>query len=269
MRKGERLAVGMKQRLREIFAYDDMIKSLVKRELRGKYKGSFLGFLWTFINPLCQILVYTLVFSVILRSGLDKFYLYMITGMIPWLFFDSSLRIGSGCIRYQGDMVKKIYFPREVLPISCVFAQFVNMLLCFIIVIGVVLFSGHGFAIRPLLCLPLIMGIELTMTMGVALIVSSITVYFKDLEHIVTVILMAWIYLTPILYSLEMVPERVRILFKLNPLTSVIEGYHSILYWKKVPSFMLTGYGAVVAVLLLVVGELIFAKLDQGFAEEL
>lgn len=259
----------MKQRLKEIFAYSDMIKSLVKRELRGKYKGSVLGFLWTFINPLCQIIVYTLVFSVILRSGLDKFYLYMITGMIPWLFFDSSLRIGSGCIRYQGDMVKKIYFPREVMPISCVCAQFVNMLLCFLIVVGVIVFTGHGFAVIPLLCLPLIMLIEFTMTLGMTLIVASCTVYFKDLEHIVTVILMAWIYLTPILYSIDMVPENVRMLFKLNPMTAVIEGYHSILYWKEVPSFFLTSFGAVVALILLVAGELIFAKLDHGFAEEL
>lgn len=259
----------MKHRIRELFLYSDMVKSLVKRELRGKYKGSVLGFLWTFINPLCQIMVYTLVFSVILRSGLDKFYLYMITGMIPWLFFDSSLRIGSGCIRYQGDMVKKIYFPREVLPISCVFAQFVNMLLCFLIVFGVILFTGHGFAIRPLLCLPLIMGIELVMTLGIGLIVSAITVYFKDLEHIITVILMAWIYLTPILYSVEMIPEKFRFIFKLNPMTAVIEGYHRILYWKRIPSFLLTGYAALVAVILLIGGEILFAKLDKGFAEEL
>ena len=89
------------EQLKEVARYSDMIKSLVKRELRGKYKGSVLGFLWTFINPLCQIIVYTIVFSVIVRNDLQQFYVYMITGMIPWMFFDMSLRVGSGCVRYQ------------------------------------------------------------------------------------------------------------------------------------------------------------------------
>lgn len=259
----------MGQRIREIFSYSDMVRSLVSRELRGKYKGSVLGFLWTFINPLCQIIVYTVVFSVILRSQLDQFYLYMITGMIPWLFLDMALRIGSGCIRYQGDMVKKIYFPREVLPISCVLAQFINMLFCFIIVFLVLLASGRGFSARALFCLPMIMLIELALALGLTLIVSSVTVYFKDMEHIINVILMAWIYLTPILYSLEQVPEQLRWLFKLNPMTAVIEGYHRILYWQQLPYFKLTLYGAGVAFGVLIVGEIVFARLDDNFAEEL
>lgn len=259
----------MMQHVKEIFAYNDMIGSLVKRELRGRYKGSVLGFLWTFLNPLCQIIVYTVVFSMILRSGIDKFYLYMITGMIPWLFFDNSLRMGSLCIRQQGDMVKKIYFPGEVLPISCVAAQFVNMLFCFVIVVGVLLVSGHGFALKPLFCLPLIMMIEFVMALGFALILSSVTVYLKDFEHIVNVLLMGWIYLTPILYTLEMVPGKLQWLLKLNPMTAVIEGYHSILYWKRIPYFKLTLYGGVVALLLLVAGEIIFVKLNKRLAEEL
>ena len=121
----------MLEYIREIVRYKDMIKSMVKRDLRGKYKGSVLGFLWTFINPVCQIIVYTIVFSVIISNDLDRFYVYIIVGMIPWLFFDMSLRIGSGSVRYQGEMIKKIYFPREVLPLSCVTANFINMLLCF------------------------------------------------------------------------------------------------------------------------------------------
>jgi len=259
----------MIQRIREIFSYSDMVSSLVKRELRGKYKGSVLGFLWTFINPLCQIIVYTVVFSVILRSSLDQFYLYVITGMIPWLFFDMSLRIGSGSIRYQGEMIKKIYFPREVLPISCVTAQFINMLFCFIIVFLVLAVSGRGFSVSALFCLPLIMLMEYVLALGLTLIISSVTVFFKDMEHIVTVMLMAWIYLTPLLYPLEVIPEKIRWLFKLNPMTAVIEGYHSILYWQKPPYFKLTVYGIAFAVAALVLGEVIFSWLDEKFAEEL
>lgn len=256
-------------RIREIFSYDDMIKSLVKRELRGKYKGSVLGFLWTFINPLCQIIVYTIVFSVILRSNLDQFYLYVITGMIPWLFFDLSLRLGSGSIRYQGEMVKQIYFPREVLPVSCVTAQFINMLFCFVIVFLVLFLSGRGVSVRALFYLPMIMILEYALTLGLTLIVSSVTVFFKDMEHIITVILMAWIYLTPLLYPLEVIPGSIRFLFKLNPMTSVIEGYHCILYWQKAPYFKLTVYGILFAIVSLFLGELIFSTLEKRFAEEL
>lgn len=259
----------MRKHLMEIFEYRDMVNSLVKRDLRGKYKGSVLGFLWTFINPLCQIIVYTVVFSVILRSSLDMFYIYVITGMIPWLFFDASMRIGSGCVRYQGEMIKKIYFPKEVLPIACVTAQFVNMLFCFVIVFAVLAASGRGFSAKALFCLPMIMAVEYALTLGFSLIISSVTVFFKDMEHIITVLLMAWIYLTPILYPLEVVPERVRWLFKLNPMTAVIEGYHNILYWQKAPYFKLTVYGAVFALAVLVLGEWIFCRLEDRFAEEL
>ncbi len=259
----------MRNRVKEIFSYSDMIGSLVKRELRGKYKGSVLGFLWTFINPLCQIIVYTVVFSIILNNELDQFYVYIITGMIPWLFFDMSLRLGAGSVRYQGEMIKKIYFPREVLPIACVTAQFINMLFCFVIVFAVLAASGRGFSAGALFCLPLIMLIEYVLTLGLTLIVSSVTVYFKDMEHIITVLLMAWIYLTPILYSIDIVPEKMLWIFRLNPMTSVIEGYHKILYWQQIPEAGLTAWGALFALAALAAGELIFARLDANFAEEL
>lgn len=259
----------MIERIKEIFMYTDMIKSLVKRDLRGKYKGSILGFLWTFINPLCQIIVYIIVFSVIVRTGLNQFYAYIITGMIPWFFFDMSLRQGSGCVRYQGDMIKKIYFPREVLPLACVTSNFINMLFCFIIVFAVLFISGIGVSIKALFFLPMVMIVEYILTLGFTLIVSSGTVYFKDLEHIVTVILMAWIYLTPILFAMDAIPESVRIIFKCNPMTPIIEAYHDILYWKRMPTGNGLMYSLGCAIFIFIIGELIFAKLNDNFAEEL
>ena len=143
----------MKEHLKEIFDYQDMVNSLVRRDLRGKYKGSVMGFLWTFINPLCQMIVYTVVFSVIIRSELEQFYVYMITGMVPWLFFDMALRQGACCVRYQGELVKKIYFPREVLPLACVTSNFMNMLFCFLIVFMVLIISGVGVRLEVLVCI--------------------------------------------------------------------------------------------------------------------
>lgn len=259
----------MRERLKEIIDYGDMVHSLVKRDLRGKYKGSVLGFLWTFINPLCQIIVYTIVFSVIVRSNLDKFYVYMIVGMIPWIFFDMSLRNGSGCVRYQGDMIKKIYFPREVLPISCVTSNFVNMLFCFLIVFAVLIISGIGFNFVALLFLPLVMVIEYMLALGFALILSSGTVYFRDLEHITTVLLMAWIYGTPIMYSLDFIPHSIKWLFLANPMTSVIECYHKILYYKTFPAISNIAYSFVFAIVILIIGEMVFSRLSDNFSEEL
>jgi ABC-2 type transport system permease protein len=259
----------MLKHIKELFDYSDMVKSLVRRDLRGKYKGSVLGFLWTFINPLCQIIVYTIVFSVIVRTDLDKFYVFMITGMIPWLFFDAALRQGAGCVRYQGDLVKKIYFPREVLPISCVTSNFVNMLFCFIIVFAVLMVSGIGVSFKTLFYLPLVMIVEYVLALGFSLIVSAGTVYFKDLEHIVTVILMAWIYLTPIMYPMDMIPESIRKIFKFNPMTSIVESYHNILYWKTIPDINDLLYSLIFAIVILIIGELIFKRLNNNFAEEL
>ena len=123
--------------VKELYAYREMIISLVRKDLRGRYKGSVLGFLWTFINPLLQLMVYTIVFSVILKAGIDKFYLFLFVALVPWIFFSSAITGGATSILSQQDMVKKIYFPRQVLPISYVTSSFVNMLLCFLVIFGV------------------------------------------------------------------------------------------------------------------------------------
>lgn len=259
----------MLQRIKNIYAYRDMIYSLVRRELRGRYKGSVLGFLWTYINPLCQVVVYSAVFSVIFRVNIEKFYLYLIIGMMPWTFFSSSVQGGSTCIRAQADMVKKIYFPREVIPISYVTSTFVNMILSFIIVFLAVLVSGFGIHFAAVLYLPLIMLIEFLFSLGIAFIVSSITVYFRDLEQIVGVVLMAWIYVTPIMYNMEYVPERFRSLIVLNPMTPIIEIYHQILYYRIIPTTNYLLLAAGISLITFLAGFLIFTRLDKNFAEEL
>lgn len=216
--------------LKEIYDYRQMIFSLVRKELRGRYKGSALGFLWTFINPLLQLCVYTFVFSIVMPNNIDKFYLYLFVGLIPWLFFSGSLTGGAACILNQKDMVKKIYFPREVMPISYVTSNFVNMLLCFIVIFAVVIVSGVGINLRAICYLPIIMIVEYIMCLGGAMLTSALTVYFRDLEYILGIITMAWMYFTPVVYSLDMVPEKLRPFMNLNPMTPVITGYRDVLY---------------------------------------
>lgn len=255
--------------LREIYDYRQMIYSLVRKELRGRYKGSALGFLWTFINPLLQLLVYTFVFSIVMPNNIDKFYLYLFIGLIPWLFFSGSLTGGAACILNQKDMVKKIYFPREVMPIAYVTSNFVNMLLCFIVIFAVILVSGIGINIKAVLYLPIIWIVEYIMCLGGAMLTSALTVYFRDLEYILGIVTMAWMYMTPVVYSLEMVPERLRPLMNLNPMTPVIVAYRDILYSKQIPELGTLASGFTLGIIVLVIGYIVFQKLQRGFAEEL
>ena len=256
-------------KLKEIYAYREMIISLVRRELRGRYKGSVLGFLWTFVNPLLQLLVYTLVFSNIIRMGIDKYYLFLFVALIPWIFFQSSLTSGSSCILNQKDMVKKIYFPREVLPIAHVTTNFVNMLLGFIVIFIVLAFSGVKPNFAAMLYLPVIMIVEYILSLGIALLASSITVYFRDLEHILGIVGMAWQFLTPIMYSIEIVPENLMPIFMANPMTPIIIAYRDILYYSKIPQLGTLFHAFILGIFMLSIGYFVFDKLQKHFAEEL
>lgn len=259
----------MINRLKELYAYRQMIVSLVRKDLRGRYKGSVLGFLWTFINPLFQLVVYTFVFSFILKSGIEKYYLYLFVALIPWIFFSASITGGAACIAAQKDLIKKIYFPRQVIPISYVTSCFVNMLLCFLVIFAVVLVSGTGFNPLALLCLPVIMLVEYLLALGMGLLASAVTVYFRDLEHILGIVSMAWMYLTPIMYDKSIIPEKFLPLFNLNPMTHIIDCYRDVLYYKTIPDLtsLLSSLG--LGVLFLVVGWAVFEKLQKHFAEEL
>lgn len=254
---------------KELFAYREMIISLVKKDLRGRYKGSTLGFLWTFINPLCQILIYTMVFSVIMRSNIDKFYLFLIVGLIPWIFFSSAINGGATSIISQQDLVKKIYFPREVLPIAYVTSSFANMLFSFVIVFMVLFISGVGISPRALVFLPLVMLVEYILALGIALLTAALTVYFRDLEHILGIITTAWMYLTPIMYSTDMVPEKLLKIFNLNPMTPVVIAYRDILYYKQIPRIGTLLHASILGIVIMICGTIIFSRLQRYFAEEL
>lgn len=254
---------------KELYAYRTMIYSLVRRDLRGRYKGSALGFLWTFINPLLQLGVYTLVFSEILDNKIDQYYLFLFVALVPWLFFSQCLTGGSSCIFLEQDMVKKIYFPREVLPIAYVTSTFVNMLLCFVVIFAVLIFSGFGINITVLPYLIVIFAVEYVMALGIAMLSSALAVFFRDLQYILSIIAMAWMYLTPIIYSVDIVPPGYRYIFGLNPMTPIVTAYRDILYYQKSPDLSTLSQGLLLGVVVLILGSLVFGKLKKSFAEEL
>lgn len=254
---------------KEIYDYRQMIFSLVRKDLRGRYKGSALGFLWTFINPLLQLCVYTIVFSIIMRNGIEKYYLFLFVALVPWIFFSSALTGGATSVLGSGDMVKKIYFPREVLPMAYITSSFVNMVLSFLVVFGVLLVTGYGFNFLAILYMPLIMIVEYILSLGIALLTSALTIYFRDLAYILNIIAMAWQFLTPVMYSAAQVPDRLMPIWRLNPMTPVIDAYRDILYYKQIPKVSTLTEAFMLGIIVLVVGEIVFRKLQRGFAEEL
>lgn len=255
--------------LNELYAYREMIVSLVRKDLRGRYKGSVLGFLWTFINPLLQLMVYTVVFSVIMRAGIDKFYLFLFVALVPWIFFSSAITGGATSILSQQDMVKKIYFPRQVLPISYVTSSFVNMLLCFLVIFCVLIITGFGINLNALLYLPVVMIVEYILALGIGLLSAALTVYFRDLEYILGIVTMAWMYLTPVMYSVDLVPEQLLPIFNLNPMTPIIIVYRDILYYKTIPQISALLHAFILGLLMLLIGSAVFSRLQRNFVEEL
>lgn len=255
--------------VKELYDYREMIFSLVRRELRGKYKGSVLGFLWAFLNPLLQLCVYTVVFTFITRNDMKDFYLYLFVALIPWIYIGFCMTGGSTSITGQIEMVKKIYFPRLVLPIAYATSQFVNMLLSFIVIFAVLIVSGKGISLSALLFLPIIMMIEYFIGLGIAILFSGINVYLRDLEQVAPVLSMAWQFLSPVLYMVDFIPEQYRNVYMMNPIAPMVVIYREILYYKRIPSGELFIVPVVFAGALMIVGCAVFSKLKRRFAEEL
>lgn len=255
--------------IKELYEYREMIYTLIQKELRGKYKGSVLGFLWSLLIPLFQLVIYTIVFSVFMPSGIEKFYMFLFVALVPWIFFNNCVAGGALSIIQQKNLVEKIYFPRMVLPVAFSISYFINMLLSFIIVFFALFISGIGVKLSVLWYLPIIMLVEFLMGMGASLLFSALTVFFRDMEYILNIVTMAWMYMTPILYPISQIPKQYEQLLYINPMTSVIVAYRDILYYQQAPEMKTLVYAVVWGLAVLIVGFVTFQKLQKRFVEEL
>ena len=253
---------------KELYQYRELLKTSVHKEIRGKYKGSFLGVLWSFLNPLLMVLVYAIVFPYIMRIQQEHYLVFLITGIIPWVFFTSVVTSGCNCVWTNGGIIKKVYFPREILPISVVLASLINFLISVIIILIFVIFGGIGIS-KYLILFPLIALIQSCLSLGFLLILSAINVYVRDIEYIVQFIVNLVFYATPILYTTDMFPQNFRIILYLNPMAHIIDAYRSIFYYKTMPNLYSLGSIGLVSIIILIIGYSIFKKLEKGFAEEL
>ncbi len=253
---------------KDLYNYRELLKNNIKKEVGGKYKHSFLGVLWSFVNPLLQIAVYALVFQVILRSNIENYAVYLCCGLIPWQFFAASLTKGAWTVVENGGIIKKVYFPREILPISTVSSEAVNFLLASIIVLGFVIFGGVGLTFNVLWYV-VILAVQYVVCLGCAFLVSSLTVYVRDLNHIIGIFVQLMFYATPIVYAVSQVPEKFQWIVHLNPMAYIIEGYRNIFYYGTMPNFKGLAIALGMGLVLCLIGYAVFKKLEKRFAEEL
>lgn len=252
---------------KELYHYRELLKTNVQKEIRGKYKGSFLGVLWSFLNPLLMVLVYAIVFPYIMRMQQEHYLIYLITGIIPWNFFTTIVTSGCNCVWINGGIIKKVYFPREILPISVVCAALVNFLISCIIILLFVIFGGVGLSFNILWVIPIAI-VQSLFSLGILFVLSAINVYVRDIEYLVAFFMNLLFYATPIIYNPSLIPDRFRWILYLNPMTQFIDAYRNIFYYKTSPNFTSLGIIFLVSIVVLVIGYLIFDKLEKGFAEE-
>jgi lipopolysaccharide transport system permease protein len=253
---------------KDLYNYRELLKNNIKKEIRGKYKGAWLGVLWSYLNPLLMLVVYSVVFSQIMRIQIPNYTMFLFTALIPWTFFTTTVSQGSLSVVSNGNIIKKVYFPREIIPISVVTSNMFNFLISCLIMFAFILLTGLGFTYH-IIFFPIILFIQYVLLLGLSLILSSLTVYIRDLEHIISVLLLVLFYATPIVYSMEMVPEAIKPILLINPMTPIVDSYRSILFYQEMPDISNLISISIISIVIFIFGLNIFRILQKNFAEEL
>ncbi len=259
--------------LKQLLAYRELLRTLVFKDIRSRYKGSVLGFTWNFAIPLMQLLVFWFLFGAILKvspSGDYPFAVFLFTGLLPWNFLANAVGGGVNSIVGSANLVKKIYFPLQILPLAKVLAEFVALLLGMIVLFAVLIIFGVG--VSPyILLLPIVFAVQIVFIAGFVYLFSCANVFYRDVGHILGIVVMAWMYITPILYPLETVAKQAawaNAIIHLNPMTGIIMAYHSLLLDHRLPDMFWFGYSTVVAIVLFGIGFAVFNRNKFRFEEE-
>ena len=274
--------------LRELFASRELLWNLTQREIRGKYKRTALGQLWSLANPLAAILIYTFVFSFVFQleapvgdpSGVQNYALFLVCGLLPWLFFSRVLGQGVEIIVNNAGLIQKVYFPRVVLPLSLTSAIFFSWLFEMAVLVAALLIVQAFFVIPLLPVVLAFMFVLAVFASGIAMVASIINVYFRDMFHLTSVALQFWFYLTPILYPISLVEEQservggllgspitVLDVYRLNPMETFIDIFRTLLYDNRLPDFATTLIALGWALVAAVAGLWIFSRKERELAE--
>lgn len=260
----------------------ELFVNLTLRELRGKYKRSVLGWTWSLLNPLATMVIFTVVFAFFLKvppprgnpSGLKVFALFLLCGLLPWNFLSNGMSGSMGALIGNSNLIKKVFFPREVLVASSVASWVVSFLLELLVLAVALLVSGH-MVLPWLLPTVLLIVIQTAFVLGVGLLLAVLNVYFRDVEHFIGIILQVWFYATPIVYPINVVQSALAkhpplfTLYKLNPMVRFVNAYRSCLYDMRMPAWQDLAFVAVSAAVMLTLGLFVFTRLEPKLAEEL
>jgi ABC-2 type transport system permease protein len=250
--------------VRETYRYRELIWALALKELKVRYKRSVLGFMWALLNPALMMLVMTVVFSTILRFGIPHYAIFLLSVLLPWTFFSQSLSYAVESIVGNGELIKKVSVPKLVFPVAAVVSNIINLLLSFIPLALIVIVMRHPFY-WTWLYLPVPMLALIIFTLGVTFFFAAANVYYRDVAHIVQVVLSAWFYFTPIIYALDFIPTNRQWLFKLNPIIYVINGFRLAVYYGLLPRWQSIAASFVCAFVALLIGFGIFRKYQDEF----
>jgi ABC-type polysaccharide/polyol phosphate export permease len=260
--------------VRELVGARELLRNLTVRELKVRYKRSALGFLWTLLNPLLMMAVFTLVFSAFFKgSGLEWFPIYFLSGYLPFAFFQASSQIATGSIVGNANLVRKVYFPRSVLPVAVVLSQLVHlgMGLGVLLAAETIIYIGWDRTFDWWFYLPVLVLATVLLTMfttGLSLLLAAANTFLRDIGEFTTVAFLLWFYVTPVIYPLTIAPEWVQTLLKANPLYPFIALYRSALYEMQMPGLPTVAYALFWAVLMLAIGWAVFHRLAPRFAKE-
>jgi lipopolysaccharide transport system permease protein len=252
-----------------LYRYRSLLKALVLKDLKLKYRGSVFGFLWSLANPLLMIVVYTLAFTFILGMRTKMFAFYLMLGQLAWAFFASSMMMSTASIVDNSGLLRTVVFPRAILPIATVLFNFAQYLLT----IGVFLplmFAWYRIPlVEPMLLFPVVLVLHVAFTIGIALILATITVFFRDVRHLVEVALAVLFWLTPIVYELDRVPERLRLLILLSPMSPFVIAYQKLLFFREWPEATVCLVAVIYAVGAFVAGVALVLAFEDRLTEQL
>ncbi len=260
--------------LRQLVRYRALIQSLVTRELKARYRGSVLGFFWSFINPLLLLVVYSFVFTVVLPGThppeIEPYALFMFCGILPWTWFSSSLTEAANSLMAGGNLIKKVLFPAEILPIVAVLSNMMHFFFGLPILLVFLLWFRPAITITEVLWFPVVVAVQLLFTLGLSLLLAALTVHFRDIKDILSNLLTLWFFATPIIYPMHLAPGTIsKAVLNANPFSHFAVSYQEILFYRG-PFGHWEWLLAVAAgsVLLFLLGYFLFDRLRDSFAEE-
>lgn len=256
----------MRANLAALWRYRDLLRNLVARDLSVKYKGSVLGFAWSLLHPLIMAAVYTVAFRYILSIQVERFPVFLLSGLLPWMFFAGAVSQATGAVADNGTLVRKVAFPRVMLPLGAIGSHFVQFLLMFAVVVPLALVLGVRASTALLALVPVVL-LQLAFIAGVALITATAYVYFRDVRHLLEVLLQIWFWVTPVVYSLTLVPAAYRPWILANPMALFVTTYQSIVLEGTWPTLARIATLAAVALASSAIGWAVFSHHQRRFAE--